>query len=243
MIGDFNQDEVNEREDSHVGARSRRALATLCCRARLDVEEGQWLVRASGQETHVRLGYASFGEYIERLFGYSPRWTAEKLRVAEALRGSLSSRARWLRARFRGRSRASSRALLRRDRGGMAFGGSGPNGARRGAHGVGASDGKPSERPHRSGCTKACAEVRRDWRDTRDFSRGSREAQTRIHRLARRRCGTPLDVAARARWPSGRRAIELSGGGHGVRELWERARAGVRRARPRRPRGRRDGGM
>jgi hypothetical protein len=35
--------------------------------------------------THTKLGYASFAEYIERLFGYSPRWTAEKLRVAAAL--------------------------------------------------------------------------------------------------------------------------------------------------------------
>lgn len=34
---------------------------------------------------HERLGYGSFVEYIERLFGYSPRLTLEKLRVAEAL--------------------------------------------------------------------------------------------------------------------------------------------------------------
>jgi hypothetical protein len=33
----------------------------------------------------VHLGYGSFGEYIERLFGYKPRSTQEKLRVAEAL--------------------------------------------------------------------------------------------------------------------------------------------------------------
>ena len=54
-------------------------------RARLDSDEAHWLVRALRSCTHTRLGYASFAEYIERLFGYSPRWTAEKLRVAEAL--------------------------------------------------------------------------------------------------------------------------------------------------------------
>jgi hypothetical protein len=31
------------------------------------------------------LGYGSFGEYVERLFGYSPRTTYDKLRTAEAL--------------------------------------------------------------------------------------------------------------------------------------------------------------
>jgi 5-methylcytosine-specific restriction endonuclease McrA len=33
----------------------------------------------------VHLGFASFGEYVERLFGYTRRSTQEKLRVAEAL--------------------------------------------------------------------------------------------------------------------------------------------------------------
>ena len=39
----------------------------------------------SRQRVHVRLGLASFAEYVERLFGYAPRLTHEKLRVAEAL--------------------------------------------------------------------------------------------------------------------------------------------------------------
>jgi hypothetical protein len=55
------------------------------CRAHLDWEEGTWLVRAQRCAVHLRLGYASFAEYIERLFGYRPRWTEERLRVAEAL--------------------------------------------------------------------------------------------------------------------------------------------------------------
>src|SRR6185295_17593603 len=53
--------------------------------ARLDSDEAHWLVRALRTGAHLRLGYASFAEYVERLFGYSPRWTKEKLRVAEAL--------------------------------------------------------------------------------------------------------------------------------------------------------------
>jgi hypothetical protein len=54
-------------------------------RAALDAEEGIWLLRAFRAATHVYFGYASFGEYIERLFGQSRRATEEKLRVAGAL--------------------------------------------------------------------------------------------------------------------------------------------------------------
>src|SRR6266852_3118782 len=73
-------------------------------RARLDVDEGTWLLHALRAGTHIALGYATFGEYIERLFGYKPRWTDERLRVAEALE-TLPSRStsaprlsRWLHA-------------------------------------------------------------------------------------------------------------------------------------------------
>jgi hypothetical protein len=54
-------------------------------RSGLDFEEGRWLLRAHRSGAHLRLGYASFQEYTERLFGYGPRLTQEKLRVAEAL--------------------------------------------------------------------------------------------------------------------------------------------------------------
>jgi hypothetical protein len=54
-------------------------------RAGLDFEEGRWLVAAYRAEVHRRLGYGSFPEYAERLFGYKPRVTYEKLRVAGAL--------------------------------------------------------------------------------------------------------------------------------------------------------------
>jgi hypothetical protein len=53
--------------------------------ASLDWHEGRWLVAALRSGAHLELGYASFVEYVERLFGYGPRLTQEKLRVAEAL--------------------------------------------------------------------------------------------------------------------------------------------------------------
>jgi hypothetical protein len=54
-------------------------------RAGLYYEEGRWLLRAERAGAHARLGYGSFREYAERLFGYSPRLLQEKLRVAAAL--------------------------------------------------------------------------------------------------------------------------------------------------------------
>src|SRR5688500_2859026 len=69
-------------------ARAHEALSKLRLkRAAHDAEEGMWLLRAFRAGTHVYFGYASFGEYIERLFGLRRRATAEKLRVAEALEG------------------------------------------------------------------------------------------------------------------------------------------------------------
>lgn len=54
-------------------------------RASLDFEEGPCLRAAEQANVHARLGFGSFVEYIERLFGYAPRLTVEKLRVATAL--------------------------------------------------------------------------------------------------------------------------------------------------------------
>src|SRR5882724_6156158 len=56
-------------------------------RAHLDWEEGCWLVRALRSGVHRHLGFGSFAEYVERLFGYGCRWTEERLRVAEGLEG------------------------------------------------------------------------------------------------------------------------------------------------------------
>jgi hypothetical protein len=54
-------------------------------RAGLNFDEGRLLLAARKAETHRQLGYGSFAEYVERLFGYAPRFTHEKLRVATAL--------------------------------------------------------------------------------------------------------------------------------------------------------------
>ena len=51
----------------------------------MDAEEGRLFLAALRAATHVYLGLGSFAEYVERLFGYKPRSTQEKLRVAEAL--------------------------------------------------------------------------------------------------------------------------------------------------------------
>jgi hypothetical protein len=53
--------------------------------ARLDWEEGRSLLLGLRAGVHLHFGYATFAEYVERLFGYKPRWTEERLRVTEAL--------------------------------------------------------------------------------------------------------------------------------------------------------------
>jgi hypothetical protein len=71
---------------SEEWALAHEALSKLRLkRAALDAEEGMWLLRAFRAATHVYFGYASFGEYIERLFGLNRRTTEERLRVARAL--------------------------------------------------------------------------------------------------------------------------------------------------------------
>jgi len=67
----------------------KRAHAELVELARdqaaLDTQIGRWLLYASRAVTHAWLGYASIGEYARRLFGFTPRQTQARLRVAEAL--------------------------------------------------------------------------------------------------------------------------------------------------------------
>src|SRR6266446_3069769 len=66
--------------------RAHEGLTRLAgCRARLDWEEGRALLDALRSGAHLHLGFGSFGEYIDRLFGYTRRSTEERLRVAEAL--------------------------------------------------------------------------------------------------------------------------------------------------------------
>jgi hypothetical protein len=54
-------------------------------KAAYDADEAHWLVEGQRARVHEPLGYGSYFEYLERLFGYTPRLAAEKLRVAEAL--------------------------------------------------------------------------------------------------------------------------------------------------------------
>jgi hypothetical protein len=77
--------ENNERNDSPWFS-AHEALSRLAReRAAADAEEGRCLLAALRAAAHAHLGFGSFGEYIERMFGYKPRSTQEKLRVAEAL--------------------------------------------------------------------------------------------------------------------------------------------------------------
>jgi predicted nucleic acid-binding protein len=73
-------------EDAGDWVQAHAALSRLAQeRAALDAEEGRWLLCAWRSAAHLHLGYGSFAQYVERLFGYRPRTTQEKLRVAEAL--------------------------------------------------------------------------------------------------------------------------------------------------------------
>jgi 5-methylcytosine-specific restriction endonuclease McrA len=79
-------DGFEESRDAVSWRRAHEELVRLAAtRAGLDDEEGRWLLRALRTGAHLRLGYGSFREYAGRLFGYSPRLTREKIRVAEAL--------------------------------------------------------------------------------------------------------------------------------------------------------------
>ena len=51
----------------------------------LDRELGAWLLIAERTRVHRELGYGSFFEYVERVLGWGPRWTEERLRVAREL--------------------------------------------------------------------------------------------------------------------------------------------------------------
>jgi len=66
--------------------RAHEELSRLAkCRARLDWDEGRSLLDCLRSAAHLHLGFGSFGEYVERLLGYSRRSIDERLRVAAAL--------------------------------------------------------------------------------------------------------------------------------------------------------------
>ena len=113
-------DSVFEVRDSAAQGDWKRAHDELVRlakeRAGLDWHEGRSLLSALRSQAHRKIGYASFEEYIERLFGYSPRFTKEKVRVAEALE-VLTEMAQALKdGKSAGRRSARSRGSRRRGR-------------------------------------------------------------------------------------------------------------------------------
>jgi len=75
-----------ETRERTVWLQAHTALSRLARqRAAADAEEGRWLLVAWRCSVHVHLGFGSFTEYVERLFGYKPRTARDKLRAAEAL--------------------------------------------------------------------------------------------------------------------------------------------------------------
>jgi 5-methylcytosine-specific restriction endonuclease McrA len=78
--------ESNTGDGAASWQRAHEALLRLAkARDGLDFDEGERLLEALRARAHERLGFGSFVEYVERLFGYAPRLTHDKLRVAEAL--------------------------------------------------------------------------------------------------------------------------------------------------------------
>src|SRR5688500_14744000 len=133
-----------ERVEEEEWALAHEALSKLRLkRAALDAEEGTWLLRAFRAATHVYFGYASFGEYIERLFGLKRRTTEEKLRVASALE-ALPELAEALRSGKLNWSvvRELTRVAVRETESEWILAVCRKDGARGGAHGFGARAGR-----------------------------------------------------------------------------------------------------
>src|SRR5689334_11743493 len=63
--------------------RQLRAIARQKCS--LDVEEARWLREAERLRIWRKLGFSTVLEYLENVFGHTPRQAKERLRVASAL--------------------------------------------------------------------------------------------------------------------------------------------------------------
>ena len=76
--GHATRNDVGDKRAEVDWQEAHAALVRLArSRAGLDFDEGVWLLAALRSEAHVRLGYGSFVEYTERIFGYAPRLTQE----------------------------------------------------------------------------------------------------------------------------------------------------------------------
>ena len=79
----FGASELDREQTDWV--RAHEALSRLAReRAAADAEEGRWLLAALRAATHLHLGFGSFAEYVERLFGYKPRSTPDRRSLPEA---------------------------------------------------------------------------------------------------------------------------------------------------------------
>src|SRR5687768_11203651 len=63
----------------------KRVIAVASKSAELAWEEGEVLLEARRASVWVPLGCGNFVEYVERYLGYKPKWTRERMRVADAL--------------------------------------------------------------------------------------------------------------------------------------------------------------
>jgi hypothetical protein len=75
-----------EKEEAVGWREIDRALRRIArSEGRLEAEKGRWMLAARDAAVHRQFGFATFPEYIEHVFGYGPRDTRDRLRVAEAL--------------------------------------------------------------------------------------------------------------------------------------------------------------
>src|SRR5438270_12870314 len=80
------QEDCTDVQDLVDWRRAHQELSRIAReRAAHEHEEAKWIMVALRSDTSVHLGYGTFLEYLERLFGYTPRQAEERLRVAECL--------------------------------------------------------------------------------------------------------------------------------------------------------------
>jgi hypothetical protein len=63
----------------------RQGMSIATRKARLDHEEAEWMLTAEQSGVHRQLGYGSFCQYLEFVFGYSTQDALTRLRVAKRL--------------------------------------------------------------------------------------------------------------------------------------------------------------
>ena len=203
---------------------AHQALSRLAKeRAAADAEEGRWLLAALRSAAHVHLGFGSFSEYIERWFGYKPRSTHEKLRVAEALEGlPVIARAleegmlHWSAARELTRVAVADteREWMEAARG---------KSVRQLEDLVaGKRPGDDPSGPHQPSCATPRAALRGCTRDIRPVSRSHDRAPAQHVLDAGRRFGAARDGTPGPWWVARRGPRQLPNRSHGVRGVWTR---------------------